>query len=400
VNIWVYQFEPPADLPPGVLRVAVKDNIDLAGVVTTAGSAVLRDRGVPATVDAACLAGLRRAGAYVVGKTVLTELGVDPTGVDQLTGGPVNPLAPQRIPGGSSSGSAVAVASGAVDLALGTDTGGSVRIPAACCGIVGLKPSWGRVPTTGVYPLARSLDVVGPLARDVAGVVAGLRLLDPDRPPDHSDRSPSGPDGSPDSPGWSAGTPDRRAGSAAAVVGRLRLPDVAPAMEDAVDAALAAAGLTVRPVELPGWDETWRVLDAIILGELWQEYADLLDAPGLSPLVAGGLRAAREVSGERLAGAYEAQREWRAKMGALLAEVELLALPTLPDVPPLVSERAGYPATRLTAPVNLAGLPALALPVPAPGLPVPASLQLVGPSGGEALLCATGLVIEQAVAGA
>jgi len=369
VSTWVYQFELPS-LPPGVLRVAVKDNIDMAGVVTSAGSAVLRDRGVPATVDAACLAGLRAAGAYLVGKTVLTELGVDPTGVDQVAGGPVNPLAPERIPGGSSSGSAVAVASGAVELALGTDTGGSVRIPAACCGIVGLKPSWGRVPTTGVYPLARSLDVVGPLARDVAGVVTGLRLLDPD---------------------W-------RADSApAAVVGRLRIPGVAPALEEAVDAAFAATGLTVRPVELPGWDETWSALDAIILGELWQEYADLLDAPGLTPLVAGGLRAAREVSAERLAAAYEAQRDWRAEVSALLAEVELLALPTLPDVPPLVSERAGFPATRLTAPVNLAGLPALALPVPAPGLPVPASLQLIGPSGGEALLCATGSLVERAV---
>jgi amidase len=106
------------------------------------------------------------------------------------------------------------------------------------------------------------------------------------------------------------------------------------------------------------------------------------------------------VSAERLAAAYEAQREWRAEVSALLAEVELLALPTLPDVPPLVSERAGYPATRLTAPVNLAGLPALALPVPAPDLPLPASLQLIGPYGGEALLCATALVIERAVAGA
>lgn len=176
---WIERFGPGTDPDDGTLRVAVKDAIDVAGTVTTAGCAAVRDLAVPAVADAACLAGVRAAGARIVGKTNLTELCLSPVGDNALFGTPVNPLAPDRIPGGSSSGSAVAVATAEADLALGTDTGGSVRIPAACCGVVGLKTTWGRIPTDGVWPLARSLDTVGPLARDVAGVVTGMRLLEP-----------------------------------------------------------------------------------------------------------------------------------------------------------------------------------------------------------------------------
>jgi amidase len=123
------------------------------------------------------------------------------------------------------------VATGEADIGLGTDTGGSVRIPAACCGVVGLKTTWGRIPLDGVWPLAPSLDTLGPLAADVAGVVRAMELLDPS---------------------W------RGSSASARSVGRLRIPGVDPAIERAVDVALDAAGLEVRAVSLDGWADTRR----------------------------------------------------------------------------------------------------------------------------------------------
>nr|MDT0656484.1 amidase [Micromonospora sp. DSM 115978] len=367
MSTWITRFEPPADGGTGRVRVAVKDAIDLAGTITTAGCAAVRDRAVPATTDALCLAGVRSAGAAIVGKTTLTELCVSPVGDNIAFGTPVNPAAPDRIPGGSSSGSAVAVAVGEADIGLGTDTGGSVRIPAACCGIVGLKTTWGRVPTAGVWPLAPSLDTVGPLARDVAGVATGMALLEP---------------------GWTvAARPARQ-------VGRLRVDGVEPGVEEAVDAALDAAGFAVREVRLPGWAATHDPFVTIVVGELWRAHADLLDADGLGPFVNDGLRAGRGVDDGLLAESMAARDRWRAEVAAVLAEVEVLALPTLVAPPPLVTDFAGFPLTALTAPVNLAGVPALAMPVPSPGHPVPVSLQLVAPPRAEDLLCATALAIE------
>ncbi|HEX5997719.1 MAG TPA: amidase [Jiangellales bacterium] len=367
---WVHCFDPPASIADGLIRVAVKDAIDVAGVVTSAGCVAVRERAEPAAADAPCLAGVRAADAVIVGKTTLTELCVSPVGDNVEFGTPVNPVAPDRIPGGSSSGSAVAVASGEADVGLGTDTGGSVRIPAACCGIVGLKTSWGRIPTTGVWPLAPSLDTVGTLARTVAEVAAGMRMI---------------------SPGWTmAARPGR-------VVGRLRIDGVDPEVDDLIDAALDAARLTVRAVRLRGWDATYNALDAIIPGELWRAHHALLDADGVGSFVNSGLQLGRAVTSEQLGRAIAVRSRWRAEVAGALAEVDVLALPTLVAPPPLLTDYAGFPLTQLTAPFNLAGVPALAMPVPSPGFPVPVSLQLVGPMNGEDLLCATALAIEAAL---
>ena len=165
----------PGDGP----TVAVKDLIDVAGTPTTCASRPLAEVAVPAEADADCVAAVRSGGGRLVGKVNLHELAFGGTGINPYTGTPVNPLDPSRIPGGSSSGSAVALATGEADVAIGTDTAGSIRTPAACCGVTGLKTTFGRIPTTGVRPLAPSLDTVGPLARDVAGLVVGMRLLDP-----------------------------------------------------------------------------------------------------------------------------------------------------------------------------------------------------------------------------
>ena len=370
MTTWITRFEPPAAGLNGLVRVAVKDAIDIAGVITTAGCAPVRDRAVPARSDALCLSGVRAAGAFIVGKTTLSELCVSPAGDNPVFGTPINPAAPDRIPGGSSSGSAVAVASGEADIGLGTDTGGSVRIPAACCGIVGLKTTWGRIPTAGVWPLAPTLDTVGPLARDVAGVATGMRLIEP---------------------GWTVASHPAR------LVGRLRIDGVDAAVEDVIDAALDAAGLTVREVRLPGWDATYDTLGTIIVGELWRAHHSLLDARGIGAFVNDGLRAGSAVSAEQLAESMCARTTWQAEIAAALEEVDVLALPTLVAPPPLLTDFAGFPLTQLTAPFNLAGVPAIAMPVSSPGFPVPVSLQLVGPMYGEDLLCATALAIETAL---
>src|ERR1700733_7975805 len=160
-------------------RVAVKDLIDVAGVITTAGSQAVADFAEPASADAALLAGTRAAGARIVGKANLHELAFGTSGVNPWAGTPENPLDPRRIPGGSSSGSAVAVATNLADVAIGSDTGGSIRVPAAFCGISGLKTTFGRIPLEGVWPLAKSLDTAGPMAVDVAGLTTMMQLLEP-----------------------------------------------------------------------------------------------------------------------------------------------------------------------------------------------------------------------------
>src|SRR6201996_7402414 len=163
MGTWVVRIAGYTDGADASPRLAVKDCIDVAGLPTTAGCPVVAEMAEPAEIDAAVVASAREGGARIVGKTGLTELCWSANGVNHWSGTPVNPRDPRRLPGGSSSGSAVAVATGEADVGFGTDTGGSVRVPAACCGVVGLKTTYGRIPVKGVYPLAPSLDTVGPL---------------------------------------------------------------------------------------------------------------------------------------------------------------------------------------------------------------------------------------------
>src|SRR5882757_5118330 len=148
--------------------VSLKDLFDVAGEVTRAGSKVLADEGKPAAADASIVQRLRAAGAVIVAKTNMSEFAFTGIGINPHYGTPGNPADRARVPGGSSSGAAVSVADGMCDIAIGTDTGGSVRIPAALCGVTGFKPSRQRVPTAGAFPLSGSLDSIGPLALSVA----------------------------------------------------------------------------------------------------------------------------------------------------------------------------------------------------------------------------------------
>jgi len=357
-------------------RLAVKDLIDVAGVPTTAGSRAVAQTAAPATADAACMAGARAAGARIVGKTNLHELAMLPLGTNQWFGTPVNPLDPALIPGGSSSGSATAVAAGEADVALGSDTGGSIRIPAACCGITGLKTSYGRVPVDGVWPLAPSLDTVGPMAATVDGLVTGMALLEP---------------------GFAPAAPARR-------IGRLRTA-ARPEIEQAVDEALKAAEFEVVTLDWDGFAAGTTIFTTICLSEVWDtDHAlaqahpdavgdDIRQTLGMADLFRPGLVDARN----QLAA-------WRQSLLDLFAEVELLALPTLPAFPPRLEDLTPdslinviIEITQYTRLFNAAGTACTAQPVPAAGTRIPASLQLVSPPWGEELLLATARRVEAAI---
>jgi amidase len=356
-------------------RLAVKDCIDIEGMPTTAGCPVVAEMAEPAHADADVVATARAGGAWIVGKTALTELCWSASGVNQWSGTPVNPRDPRRLPGGSSSGSAVAVASGQADIAYGTDTGGSVRIPAACCGVAGLKTRWGRVPVKGVYPLAPSLDTVGPLGPDVAAVEAGMALLEP---------------------GFAA------AGTAGRDAGRITVTGaggVDPRVDAAVDRALAVAGVRVSPAGAWDFRPAVDAAGVIIDSEGFRSNAYLMPYIGqLSPHIQRNLERGARLRPADIAAARRLADEVRAELETLLRDHPVLVLPTLSGQPPLVGEH-GFPLTLLTAPVNLAGLPALALPVPAadPGAgDLIASLQVIGESEEEVL--AFGAMIEAAIA--
>jgi amidase len=362
---WIVRLDAPGDGP----RLAVKDCIDIEGLPTTAGCQLIAEQAGPAARDAAVVATARRAGARIVGKTNLAELCWSASGVNPWSGTPVNPADPRRNPGGSSSGSAVAVAGREADAALGTDTGGSVRIPAACCAVTGLKTTWGRVPVDGVYPLAPSLDTVGPLGADVAAVELGMRLIEP---------------------GFAAGSADL-------AVGRIRPAiDVDPATDRAVDAALTAAGL--RVTEIAGFDfkAANHAGNVLIDVEAYQANAHLLgQSDRFSPQIRRNMNEAAAVTADEADAARRARHQLRDWFAAALDRHPVLALPTLVGAPPLVGER--MPFTVLTVPANLAGLPALSLPVPGGPAGLPASLQLIGPPGGEEQLVALGRVVEAAL---
>jgi amidase len=375
VATWIVSDSTPGTGP----RVAVKDLIDMAGLPTTAGSRPVADAAVPAARDAACVAGLRAAidagQARFVGKTNLHELAFGITGINGAFGTPVNPLDPLRMPGGSSSGSGTAVAAGEADIAYGTDTGGSVRIPAACCGITGLKTTWGRVPLDGVWPLASGLDTVGPMARDVAGVAAGMALLEP---------------------GF------RVASTSPRTVGVIAL-DADPLVTAAIDDALRTAEFDVVPVTIPDLDQVIVASFTVLNAQAWQADKDLFAAAAdqIGGDVRDRLKQASTITPAQVTEAEAVLARWRETLDGLWHRVDALAAPTLLGFPPLLDEvHILWKLRALTSPVNAAGIPALALPIPVHGRdagPIPASVQLIGPRNSEERLLAAGARLEQAV---
>jgi aspartyl-tRNA(Asn)/glutamyl-tRNA(Gln) amidotransferase subunit A len=401
-----------AELASGVDRgplhgipVAVKDIVATAGLRTTMGARHFASH-VPAK-DAECVRRLRAAGAIVIGKTTTHEFAFGATGDRSANGAARNPYRPEHMSGGSSAGSAVAVAAGIVPLALGTDTGGSVRIPAALCGIVGLRPSQGAVPTDGVFPLAPSLDTVGPMARTAADCGLLWHVLACTTP----DTSPGDPPGDPPSvsPGDSGSERHAREHRASSACGSLRVgwltPDSVSPTEPAVGSA-ARARLSefraevvaeVLDAELPHAGTMSRTYSTVQAWEAHAVHAERLAvaADQYDDEVLGRLRAGGRISPAEYQDARAAQRTAQQAVAGLLGDYDLLALPTVGVVAPPVGARSVWVGdTRLhvrdallglTVPWSVTGLPALSIPAgQVGGLPV--GLQLVAPAGGEDLL--------------
>jgi len=346
--------------PLAGLVVGVKANIAVEGQGWTAG--IGARAGMLAERDAPVVARLRAAGATILSRLAMDEAALGATGDNPHFGTTLNPAAPGHSPGGSSCGSAAAVAGGLADAALGTDTLGSVRIPAACCGLWGLKPAHGALPVDGVVPLAPSLDTLGVLAADPATLRAVATALG--------------------------------LGMDAPATGRVLVPEVTAAPEplaarDRAAQALARAGVEVMPVTLQQWEPGQDRRAAFIQAET--EAAPILSGhPGLSPaleaLIAYGaavLAARRTAIRQRLAGLAEATR-------GLVADGAALLLPTLPCPVPRQDKVPGRIAD-FTALANIAGLPALAVPM---GGKPPASIQLVGAAGAEGALLALGAALH------
>jgi aspartyl-tRNA(Asn)/glutamyl-tRNA(Gln) amidotransferase subunit A len=370
------------------IPMSVKDLMDEAGVVTTAGSTVLDDR-LPAE-DATVVRRLREAGAIIIGRTNLHQFAFGTTSDDSSFGPVRHPSDSGRSAGGSSGGSAAAVATGMGFASLGTDTGGSVRIPSAACGLVGLKPGAGEVPNDGVIPLSVTLDHVGPLARSVQDAAWICDVL--------AGRTPDG-------------VVPRR-------VETLRLvrltgyfehpidPGVRRAYEAALD-RLAAGGGRLSERVLPGTADIAPVYGHIALPEAAVWHAPYLDtrADRYSPTVRDRIRQGREVTAVQYLEALASAASLRNAVDSLLEDADALMTPTLPIVaPPLgavdvivdPASGASLPARaamlKHTQPFNLSGHPAITLPIPADGLPV--GLQLVGRRGGTAGLLAIAAACE------
>lgn len=343
--------------------VMVKDTIDIAGLPTRASSQALDDA-APAAAHAEVVQALLDKGCRLVGKTSLHELAFGTTGINHWVGTAPNPRFPGRIPGGSSSGSAAAVAAGLADFSLGTDTGGSVRIPACCCGVFGFKPTFGRISRRGVMPTHSSLDCVGPFAASLPMLVTAMQAIDPAFKPAPAPAAP-----------------------------RLGIVSVqaSAAVQRVIDAAIADSRLPTGTLTLPSLKAAYDAGMVVINRETFNACAHLLDTGKVGADIAA------------LAEAEQVRLRFTAEVDAALQQVDVLVLPTMPEFPLTLAEATDTQAvlgmTAFVRPFNLSGHPALSIPLAsAEGLPV--GLQLIGAKGAdEQLLAIAGRLLERLYSG-
>jgi len=377
------------------MPVAVKDNIDVAGVGSTGGSGWFRDR--VAERDAEVVRRLRAAGAVILGKAALHELAYGATTANPHFGPCRNPWDLARIPGGSSGGSGAALGADLCIGALGTDTGGSVRIPAAFNGVSALRPTFGAVSCRGVLSLCPSLDTVGPMARAVADVARlASVMLAYDRSDPYAVEPP-------------ARAPDSADGTVRGL--RVALPasfffdDVEPAIAANARAAadvFAELGATVSEVEIPGAEKARRDTTTVIRAEALAEHHERLerDPDGIGEDVRRRLESGRAISGVELAETLRRMRHWRAQLLVTFDDVDVILTPAIPVAPPLIegAETIATSAevTRLCYPWSLAGMPAVACPSGLDGDGLPTGLQLAAAPWRDGLALRAGIAYQSA----
>ncbi|HEX8665569.1 MAG TPA: amidase [Beijerinckiaceae bacterium] len=371
--------------------VSIKDLFDVAGEPTTAGSVILRDA-PPAAADAPVIARLRRAGAVILAKTNMVEFAFAGIGLNPHYGTPGSAADPSRIPGGSTSGGAVSVGEGTSEIAIGSDTGGSTRIPAAFNGVVGFKPTARRVPLDGAFPLSYALDSIGPLARtvqacaDADAVMAGEepRPLDPRPLANLRIGVPRGR--------LFEGTDATVAGAFEASLGRLSAAGARIA-DHGIEDLLAALADATAPASIA----------AIEASEVHKDWLDSR-AEEFDPRVRSRIARAASVEAHTYIRMMRRRATLIAAMDARLAAVDVLALPTVPIVPPpiapLLTDDDLYFGTNLlvlrnTMVANFFDLTAISLPVP--GTPLPVGFMLVARNGRDRDLFAVAAAAEAAL---
>ena len=417
--------------------VAVKDNISTEGVRTTCGSATLAEYVPP--YDATVVERLGEAGATIVGKTNMDEFGMGTTTETSHFGPTTNPADDERVPGGSSGGSAAAVAAGEADLALGSDTGGSVRCPAAFCGVVGIKPTYGLVSRYGLVAYANSLEQIGPLAPTVG---EAAELLDVIAGADERDATTRSRGDSADYA--SAADGDVEGMTVGVLTDLVEGADdrVTTVFEDTID-DLAAQGAEIRAVELDSLEHAVQAYYVVAMAEASSNLArfdgvrygisgkrepsagtetartddtsggfdgDWNDAfarsreagfgPEVKRRILLGTYALSAGYHDRYYGKAQDARAWiKRDFDGALAEADVLASPTMPVLPPRLGESLADPLALYlmdanTVPVNLADLPAISVPAgSADGLPV--GIQFVGPAFGEQRIVRAGSAVEE-----
>jgi amidase len=369
---------------------AVKDNIDVKGVVTSAGSEYVSKTSSPASQDAACLAIARARHVRIIGKTNLSELTLAPSGLNDYFGTPRNPFSKlhQIIPGGSSSGSATAIDSGIADIAFGTDTAGSVRVPAACCGIVGMKTTFGLVSLRGVFPVEpKHLDTVGPMGKDIAHVALGMDLLERGFAAQYAAAVAKKPLGR------------------QIKVGRLYLNGTDNRIDKAIDDALARAHFQVvrlDPAFTKKWEQAENDGNTVAAAGAWISDQQYTLKWGVRARTKAVILLGRLLYPGQYRKALERRAAWQHALHEEFQKVDFIALPTLQVTPPAIPwiGRIALLETRVlnvqnTVAVNYAGNPALAVPVPVSHEHFPVtSLQLIGPRFSEAQLLNAGRIVE------
>ena len=348
---------------------ALKDNFATRGIRTTCGSKIFADR-IP-DHDSEVYRRLTDAGAVLMGKTGLHEFAYGITSNNPHFGAVRNPHDPARIPGGSSGGSGAAVAADLVFFAMGTDTGGSIRVPASYCGCVGLKPAYGRVSRSGVFPLGFSLDHVGPLSRTVRDAALVMNAIAEAPAP---------------------ATPVRRIGVPENFFNERLAPPIAAAFDQALGTA-EALGYRLVPITVPDPAEINTVGRVILLSEasaVLQPYLDRRDDFGADVLAL--VEQGRLVSATDYIDAQRLRKLYQKRWANLWDSVEVIFTPTTPIQAPVIgqaivgNEDVRLASTRFVRPFNVLGLPALSIPLSTNSLPL--ALQIVGPPSGEAGLLA------------